>query len=554
MRRGALEREARSDAPKPTAETLARLGRPSRGVTPPTITPSDLDRMVDESLGGKNVAPARQADDEVFIRRVTLDLTGKPPTPKDVARFVGNKDPRKRQKSIDQLLDSPDFALNWARYWRDVIAYHATAEQPRRVNFADFETWLSEQFQANRPWDEIVTEMLTATGQTDESGATALLVAHSTNQRFQPVELAGEASRIFLGVQIACAQCHDHKTDSWKRTQFHEFAAFFAGTQVRRMPKAQNAPFVRVVRDQRGAPRHAMPDLENPEKLIPVTPQFFLASLESVPGETDGLDAAELRALAASYITGQDNPWFARAFVNRIWYELVSEAFYMPIDDIGPEREAQSPEILDALASQWAGGGYDIKWLYQTILNTRLYERQSRSSKREAGLTPFAAACPSRLRSDQIFDALSQALDIPPGGRLPARPNDAMAAGPAAGALAPARPGLRQNFNMLFGVDPSTPRDEVMGTIPQALFLMNHPQINRLMRSAPRTALGKILAENPDDRMALQAVYLKVLARGPNDDELRVCGQHIQQVGGRAEAFEDIYWALVNSTEFVSRH
>lgn len=93
-----------------------------------------------------------------------------------------------------------------------------------------------------------------------------------------------------------------------------------------------------------------------------------------------------------------------------------------------------------------------------------------------------------------------------------------------------------------------------MGTIPQALFLMNHPQINRLMRSAPRTALGKILAENPDDRMALQAVYLKVLARGPNDDELRVCGQHIQQVGGRAEAFEDIYWALVNSTEFVSRH
>jgi hypothetical protein len=502
------------------------------------------------------VAPARLADDEVFVRRVTLDLTGRPPSAEEVVRFVGDRDPKKRSKLVERLLDSAESAQNWARYWRDVIAYHATAEQPRRVNYAEFEAWLAEQFAANRPWDEIVTAMLTATGRTDESGATALLVAHSTNQRFQPLEFAGEASRIFLGVQIACAQCHDHKTDSWKQTQFHEFAAYFSGTRVKRMPKAKGAAYVRTVSDQQGAPRHAMPDLENPAKLIPVEPRFFLASPEDA-APAEGLDSARLRALAASHITGQDNPWFARAFVNRIWYELQGEGFYTPIDDIGPEREGQSLEILDALASEWAQGGYDVKWLFRTILNTRMYQRQSRSTKSEAGLVPFAAACPSRLRADQIFDALSQALDFSLEGRG-GRAADGKEKGnkeEGSGNAGPAgrKGGPRQLMNSLFGIDPSIPHEEVVGTIPQALFLMNSPQINRLVRASPRLALGKILAENPDDGAALQALYLKALARRPNEDEVRVCRKYIERVGARAEAFEDIYWALVNSTEFVSR-
>jgi hypothetical protein len=363
--------------------------------------------------------------------------------------------------------------------------------------------------------------------------------------------MAGEVSRVFMGVQIACAQCHDHPTDPWKREQFHQFAAFFAGTQSRRAGMPPNIS--RMITDQRGAPRYQMPDLKEPQKQIPVQPKFFLATSESeVPR---GLDSEQLRLVAASYVTGQDNPWFAKAFVNRVWYALMGEAFYNPIDDMGPERQAFAPEILDALASQWALGGYDIRWLFRTLLNTRTYQRQTRSTQSENGRTPFAANCPSRLRADQIFEALSQALETSFEGRAGRGERMPAAKSQAQGALAGGRRFDPRNlFNVLFGIDPSIPNDDVLGTIPQALFLMNAPQIARGIQASSRTSvLGRILNENPGDRAALDALYLQVLSRRPNDDEAKTCAEYLQRVGNRREAFEDILWALINSTEFVSR-
>ena len=158
-----------------------------------------------------------------------------------------------------------------------------------------------------------------------------------------------------------------------------------------------------------------MPDKDNPQKQIPIAPRFFLASSKSKsePALPETLAIPERRALAASYVTGQDNPWFARAFINRIWYALMGEAFYEPIDDIGPERTPKAVEVLDPLAEQWQKGGYDIRWLFRTILNTQAYQRRIRSTANEAGKTPFASSCPSRLRADQVYDALVQALALP---------------------------------------------------------------------------------------------------------------------------------------------
>ena len=171
-----------------------------------------------------------------------------------------------------------------------------------------------------------------------------------------------------------------------------------------------------------------MPDKDNPAKQIPIAPRFFLASSKSKPEPAlpEALAVPERRALAASYVTGQDNPWFARAFVNRIWYALMGEAFYEPIDDLGPERTPKAPEVLEPLAEQWQKGGYDVRWLFRTILNTEAYQRRVRSTANAAGKTPFASNCPSRLRADQIFDALVQALALPlddNGNLVPARDN-----------------------------------------------------------------------------------------------------------------------------------
>lgn len=546
-----LATAARQEAATPGSEgsiedLLTKLGRPERTIQPPSLTSADLDALIQANLDEPKAAPAKLVSDEEFLRRASLDITGKLPDPEQVLAFARNKDPKKRARLIDGLLDSPDYARNWACYWRDVVTYRATFEQVRLAHYDVFESWLADQFARNRPWDEIARALIAAEGNNEENGAVGLTIAHQG----RPVEVAGEVSRIFLGVQIACAQCHDHKTGPWTREQFHEFAAFFAGTRARRNKEPGGKASGLTITTRPRPVRYFMPDLEDPQKRIPIQPGFFLASSETrIPPR---LTAQQRRELAASLVTGQDNEWFAKSFVNRIWYALIGEAFYEPIDDLGPAREAVMPEVLDRLASEWSRGGFDIRWLFRTILNTRIYQRSYRSTSNEAAPPPFAASCPSRLRSDQILDALGQALDFDPDnpGRRVVRRQKGQ---PAAGALRAGRFRPRRAFNTLFGVDPSTPNDDVLGTIPQSLFLMNSPQIHRAIQANPRTMLGQLLAEHPDDPEAIQALYLRVLARQPNADEIKTCRQYLTKVGDRREAFEDILWALINSTEFLSR-
>ena len=339
-----------------------------------------------------------------------------------------------------------------------------------------------------------------------------------------------------------------------------------------------------------------MPDKQNPTKQIPVAPRFFLAAAGaklSDPALPESVSPAQRRALVASYITGQDNPWFARAFVNRTWYALMGEAFYEPIDDMGPERTPEAPEVLEPLADQWRRGGYDVRWLYRTIVHTQAYQRRVRSTATAAGKTPFASGCPSRLRADQVFDALAQALGLPLDAEgnliIPAAQNNKNPRAQGAGQGGPGQPGRSQAdrrqagqegatrrpfrppacpcreeagrdrraaaaaFERLFGVDPSVANDDVLGTIPQALFMMNSPLVNSRIAARPGTVLGQILAAAPNERAALNALYLRVLSRHPTPKEVEICGRYLAAVGNPREAFEDIYWSLINSTEFVTR-
>lgn len=581
-RQAARAKEAEKDK-KP--EKAVPPPRPARTVTPPTLTSADLDSLIRNHLKANDpkVAPAPRTSDVEFVRRIYFDLMGQPPTASQVQSFVRDDSKEKRGRLIDHLLATKEFAANWARYWRDVVKFHATGAAGGRGAYPVLETWLTEKFRKNAPWDEIAAGLITATGRTDENGAVGLALAHEA----RPVELAGEVSRIFMGVQIQCAQCHDHKTDSWKQQQFHEFAAFFQGGRQKRFEKAEKgkpAVFGVVVQ---GKPRYTYTKADDPKKPIPVAPKFFLASTAATPLSASepaakppvdeplpiNLDAESRRQMAASYITGQDNPWFAKAFVNRTWYALMGEAFYMPVDDIGPEREVEAPEILEPLASQWQKGGYDVRWLFRTILNTEAYQRRVRSTASMAGRTAFASNCPSRLRADQIFLALSQALGFPADdGDNADSPSDRMARkaqaqdkesgkGVPVQKTAAAKKGGKGRrgvtplvqFNNLFGADPSAENEDVLGTIPQALFMMNSPVVNQRTQARPGTVLGEILKSTPNDRAALGALYVRVLSRQPTRQEVETCSRYMGSVGNRAEAFEDIYWCLINSTEFITR-
>ncbi len=312
---------------------------------------------------------------------------------------------------------------------------------------------------------------------------------------------------------------------------------FLTAAELKKLP-----PLPQQMLPGRGAAEYHMPDLQHPnsegKQLDPI---FFLGNLKA------GSDLSDLdrRRALARYITSPGNPWFAKAFVNRIWGQLVGEGFYMPIDDIGPERTANHPAALEALSSGFAASGYDVAWLFRTIANTEAYQRQIRSRDPKQTI-PFAAATPVRLRADLLYDSLMRVLGIKE--QEPAPQSDGM----GMGAYRRAQTG-RFQFHQLFGFDPSTRPEEINGTIPQALFMMNSTFVNSLIRATGQTRLHQLLDRYKNDDDAVMELFILVHAREPSAKEAQTCRDYIREFNNRQEAFEDILWSLLNSTEFQSK-
>jgi hypothetical protein len=229
-----------------------------------------------------------------------------------------------------------------------------------------------------------------------------------------------------------------------------------------------------------------------------------------------------------------------------MWAELVGEGFYEPVDDLGPGRTCSAPKTMELLAGQFAEHGYDIKWLFTTIVATEAYQRES-LARRNPDETPFLASCTQRLRADQLYDAVNTALGIQE------RP-DRLAGGYGPAQLRGNLRSPRFQFSQAFGFDPSEPRDEIAGSIPQALLLMNAPSVNTAIDGrSTATVLGTLLAETKDDTDVALELYLRFLAREPSDAELANVLDYVRQTGNRTQAFEDLTWCLLNSAEFLHK-
>ena len=500
-----------------------------------------------ELLGPQAGKQSSRCSDEVFLRRVFLDIAGEPPTPDDITAFAFDSSAGKRKAIVEKLLADKTFGANWARYWRDVVFYRRT-EDRSFLAAGPMVSYLTDALNENTPWDQIATEFITAKGNVREDGRTALIMA----QGGRPEDTVSEVSRIFLGIQIQCAQCHDHPTDQWKREQFHQLTAFFPRVAIRPDMSADQRTFLVTVTDRQprrppngnnrfvGSLEHRMPNLEDPAANGKLTqPKFFLNG----EGMKYGISDAERRSQLSEWITTPDNEWFAKAYVNRIWSELVGEGFYEPVDDMGPDRECSAPKTMEYLASEFTASGYDVKWLMQTITSTEAYQRDSRS-RRDFDETPFLANCPQRLRGDQLFDALVAALELP----------EQIMAQRGRGGPYGAQAGVRGFFNLAFGYDPSERRGEISGSIQQALALMNSPFLNQALDSRRFNAgLGKLLRATRDNEAVTMELYLRTFAREPSGEELKICLDYVREVGDRDEAFEDVLWSLINSTEFLHR-
>lgn len=516
--------------------------------------PVTVARQVDQSLINElfseyNAELAPRTDDATFLRRVWLDIVGDIPAPEHVIAFLLDKSSGKRQRVVRELLEDPQYGVNWARYWRDVIFYRRIEDRALLAANA-LEADLSLKLNDNVAWDKIATEFITASGDVRENGAAALIMA----QDGRTEETTAEVARILLGVQIQCAQCHDHPYDRWKREQFHELAAFFPRIAVRPVQSTTKRTFAVIANDGRERMRaknnenrptaeHMMPDLQDPA--APGTrmqPRFFLTKAELPYGTRD----ADRRGTLAEWLT--DNEWFAKAIVNRVWAELVGEGFYEPIDDLGPDRTASAPKTIDLLATRFKASGYDLKWLVETICATEAYQRESRPRRGVGEVVAFAANVPQPLRADVLYNVVLSALDA----NEPTANAGRRRGGGGMGGYGRNR-GPRGTFNETFGYDPSDRRDEIAGSIPQVLAMMNSPQVAGALKAKKPGLLKRLLADIPDNDQLILELYLQTLSREPSDDELSRGRAYVDEIGDRSEAFEDLAWALVNSAEFRHR-
>jgi hypothetical protein len=492
-----------------------------------------VDAALERALGPRVALPPL-ADDETFLRRVSLDLAGKLPAPALARAWAANATPDKRARLVEQLLASEAHAVNWGRYWRDTLTYHTPASG-NYLHWNLFDPWWVEQVRRNRPWDQIVTTLVTATGINDECAPVNYLTALYGNQ----VEIAATTSRVFLGVQIQCAECHHAKTEPWKREQFHAFAAFFGRARLvqHKDVTGRGTPYAIEGREDG---QYLMTDKRDPTHLIAMQPRFLTG--ESVPLEASD---AQRRAALARFLTRPQNPWFARCYVNRIWSALMGWGFYPSVSDLGSATPPRYPEVLRLLEKDFVAGGYDMRRLFRILTRTRAYQRRLQPP---AGRSqPSPTVCPVRLRPEQVFEELVHALGFDEKDRSIPAP------APSSAPALQRHTGLRHMVYHAFKVNPSTPHREVRGTIPQALLLMNSTLVHAYTSAHGKTVLARLLAEGRSDEQIVAELYQRVLARKPTPTEQAVCRRYLVRVGNRREALEDVLWSLVNSTEFLLR-
>ena len=505
---------------------------------------AEVARKIDELLISETiVSQTNICDDETFLRRAFFDIVGQPPSLEDVLVYGLEPSVNKRSLLIEFLLSDKTYGANWSRYWRDVIMFRRTYDQAQ-LGVPALESYLTAALNNGVSWDRIAVDFITAKGDIREDGRTVFIAA----QQGRPEETVSEISRIFMGIQIQCAQCHDHPTDRWKQEQFHELVAFFPRVAVR--PQLDPRSFIVNATDFIGRRRnpnannrfvgtleHTMPNLAEPTQPGQVmAPKFFVSGQTLPVGTTDAVRRDSL----ARWITSPDNPWFAKAVTNRVWAELVGEGFYEPVDDIGPDRTPSAPKTMDYLANEFTLSGYDLKWLIQTIMSTQAYQRNS-LDRRNYDQIPFQANTIQPLRSDQLFDSMMSVFEI----------SDVGFEGTGQGPRRQQTP--RNIFAEIFGYDPNDPRGDVAISIPQSLAMMNSKFINEQLQARQGTMLYRLLQEVQSDRAAVQELYLRVFSRRPNRNELNTSLAYIKQVTNRGESFEDLLWALLNSAEFKTR-
>lgn len=509
-----------------------------------------MDHHLEAGWAAGAVQPAPLADDAEFVRRVSLDLAGRIPSVSEVRAFLEDTRPDKRLRLVDRLLEGPRYVTHFTQVWRALLLPEANTNFQARYLTPGFEAWLRRKLSANAPYDQMVRDLLTSPVGPAVQGNPYAVAGRGTTpigfylaKELKPENVAAATARLFLGVKLECAQCHNHPFADWKREQFWGLAAFFAGMQ-----RQGNGDFVAA------APEKA----DRRELTIPGTERVVRAAF--LDGTMPKWKTRQTpRETLAEWMTRADNPYFARAAVNRMWAYFLGTGLVEPVDEmVGGEHRSHHPELLDELAHAFTAHGFDLKFLIRAITASRAYQLTSRG--REPVEAHLFARMPLRgLSAEQLYDSVAQAT----GFREPA------VVGPP-GAVVFNNRSSRNDFLNRFANETDRPT-EVQTSILQALALMN----GRLIADATSLEKSETLAavvDAPFLDMAgrIETLFLATLSRPPREREKARILNYLAQASAGVEpgsprtpadqekasqqALANVFWVLLNSAEFYLNH
>lgn len=490
------------------------------------------------------ITPSSRADDTEWLRRLHLDLTGHIPAAQDVERFLADRNPDKRSQEVEKLLDSGEFSQNFSTIWANLLVGRGPREEVNRPQLMAF---LRQSFRRNRPWSEIVFDLMTAEGRTDQNGAVNFLVAHLNNGA---IPATGITSRLFLGTQLQCVQCHNHPFNNSKQEQFWAFNSFFQQAVVVRNERVDAKTGRMIVAGIELAAKEADGPVffETRHGLMKVAyPQFGGTRVD--PGKH-----TSRRRELARLMTQSSESSLAPAFVNRMWAHFHGRAFTAAVDDLGSHSPPSHPRLLDRLSEEFTASGYDIKQLIRWICNSEPYQLTSRFTEGNAQDNPDAGEIPlfshmyvKPLSPEQIYDSLMVASQ---GQVTDGRPEEADKA----------RDQWMKQFVVSFDTEENDECSTLDGSITQSLLMINGDLIRNATSIDAGTWLHRQLAAKHSETERIQALFASALSRRPSTKEVAAVRKLVRNSVGNGRthaveaAYQDIYWALLNSNEFILNH
>jgi len=499
-----------------------------------------VDRYTAAKWRQLGLVPSKPASDQVFIRRAYLDITGTLPSVEEVRAFVADPDPNKRDKLVDRLVDSENYAYYFALKWADILKVKRRNIPQRAQGTFAFHGWIKDSLASDKPYDQFVREILCAVGD-DRQCPPVFWYTELQN----PEQFVDDVAQVFLGMRINCAQCHHHPYEKWSQDDYWGLAAFFGrvgrkpvsllGVQVQNQNQTRIAVFNRptgnVINKRTGQPA-VMKPLEGE----PVT---------LAPGEDPRLKLVE-------WMTDPKNPFFAKAVVNRYWAHFFGRGIVDPLDDMRDTNPPTNPELLEALARDFVEHGYSLKHLVRTICKSRTYQLSSVPNEfNKHDKQSYARYYPKRMSAEVLYDAVSLVTGSP--SSFAGMPSDRFG---ASRAIMLPDEAFQSYFLDVFGRPQRLSACECErvneANLAQVLHLLNSQEVQDKL-SRPGGRADRLASDPRPDVEKLEELFLLALGRQPTPQQLQVALQTIERRGpqNKKQAYEDIIWALINTKEFL---